>query len=288
MPPFNSVLNGRYLWHGVLSDVIVDVVFSDHSFILRLYHHYRSNPGNCPLQGWIIFWLKCTLCQVCDCSDALMYEHSNRCRYRWNVLTKLTTDMQIPRDNSSCNVACIDYTYALLTSGRCKFLISMYRNELIGLYLILGYLSLWKQCSVTVCILVALCASVQHSSCVYLSCTCLDLWYLCLDRCLDVLLHYICIMQRNWARCISVCSSARLSVSWIAYSLFLMPLLGCCAIGENMTTLHHSSVMFYTGSQFLFASSLIRSVCWCTSRFTGLRLGTCASFVRRRIHPLRG
>src|SRR6218665_1555956 len=75
----------------------------------------------------------------------------------------------------------------------------------------------------------------------------------------------------------TVCSSARLSVSWIAYSLFLMPLLGCCAIGENMTTLHGSSVMFYTGSQFLFASSL-RSVCLCTSRFTGLRLGTCASF----------
>src|SRR6218665_2512396 len=69
----------------------------------------------------------------------------------------------------------------------------------------------------------------------------------------------------------TVCSSARLSVSWIAYSLFLMPLLGCCAIGEYMTTLHRSSVMFYTGSQFLFASSL-RSVCWCTSRFMRLRL----------------
>ena len=26
----------------------------------------------------------------------------------------------------------------------------------------------------------------------------------------------------------TVCLSARLSVSWIAYSLFLMPLLGCC------------------------------------------------------------
>src|SRR6218665_1205281 len=29
-------------------------------------------------------------------------------------------------------------------------------------------------------------------------------------------------------------------------------------------------------------------VCSCTSRFMGLRLGTCASIVRRRIHPLRG
>src|SRR6218665_575948 len=83
----------------------------------------------------------------------------------------------------------------------------------------------------------------------------------------------------------TVCLSERLSVSWIACSLCLMPLLGCCAIGENMITLHRSSMMFYTGSQFLFASSL-RSVCWCTSRFMGLRLGTCASIVRRRIHPL--
>src|SRR6218665_3357073 len=73
----------------------------------------------------------------------------------------------------------------------------------------------------------------------------------------------------------TVCSSVRLSVSWIACSLFLMPLLGCCAMVENMTTLHRSSVMFYTGSQFLFASSL-RSVCWCTSRFMGLRLGILA------------
>src|SRR6218665_1280024 len=85
----------------------------------------------------------------------------------------------------------------------------------------------------------------------------------------------------------TVCLSERLSVSWIACSLCLMPLLGCCAIGENMITLHRSSMMFYTGSQFLFTSSL-RSVCWCTSRFMGLRLGTCASIVRRRIHPLRG
>src|SRR6218665_1771682 len=50
----------------------------------------------------------------------------------------------------------------------------------------------------------------------------------------------------------TVCLSERLSVSWIACSLCLMPLLGCCAIGENMITLHRSSVMFYTGSQFLF------------------------------------
>src|SRR6218665_1136644 len=62
---------------------------------------------------------------------------------------------------------------------------------------------------------------------------------------------------------------------------------GCLRLGENMITLHRSSVMFYTGSKFLFASSL-RSVCWCTSRFMGLHLGTCASIVRRRIHPLRG
>src|SRR6218665_3521351 len=29
-----------------------------------------------------------------------------------------------------------------------------------------------------------------------------------------------------------------------------MPLLGCCAIGENTTTSRRSSVMFYTGFQF--------------------------------------
>src|SRR6218665_3655928 len=63
--------------------------------------------------------------------------------------------------------------------------------------------------------------------------------------------------------------------------------LGRFSSGRVMLLLHRSSVMFYTGSQFLFASSL-RSVCCCTSRFMGLRLGTCASIVRRRIHPLRG
>ena len=56
---------------------------------------------------------------------------------------------------------------------------------------------------------------------------------------------------------------------------------------DHTTPLLRHSVMFYTGSQFLFASSL-RSVCWCTSRFMGLCLGTCASTVKRRIHPLRG
>src|SRR6218665_1786987 len=66
-----------------------------------------------------------------------------------------------------------------------------------------------------------------------------------------------------------------------------MPLLGCCATGENTTMLHHSSVMFYTGSQFPFESSS-RSACWCTSRFIGQRLGICATIVRRRICPLRG
>ena len=44
----------------------------------------------------------------------------------------------------------------------------------------------------------------------------------------------------------------------------LIAQLGCCAVGENTTTLHRSSVIFYIGSQFLFASSL-RSVCWSTS-----------------------
>src|SRR6218665_2279646 len=64
-----------------------------------------------------------------------------------------------------------------------------------------------------------------------------------------------------------------------------MPLLGCCATGENTTMLHRSSVMFYTGSQFPFESSS-RSACWSTSRFMGQRLGICATIVRRRIRPL--
>src|SRR6218665_1579941 len=46
----------------------------------------------------------------------------------------------------------------------------------------------------------------------------------------------------------TVCWSARLSISWIACNLSSMPLLGCCATGENTTMLHRSSVMFYTGS----------------------------------------
>src|SRR6218665_3675662 len=64
------------------------------------------------------------------------------------------------------------------------------------------------------------------------------------------------------------------------------PLLGCCATGENTITLHRSSVMFYTGSQFLFESSL-RSAYWSTSRFIGPCLAICATIVRRRIRPLR-
>jgi len=32
----------------------------------------------------------------------------------------------------------------------------------------------------------------------------------------------------------------------------------------------------------------LKSVCWSTSRFMGLRLGICATTVRRRIHPLQG
>src|SRR6218665_2593009 len=63
-------------------------------------------------------------------------------------------------------------------------------------------------------------------------------------------------------------------------------LLGCCATGENTITLHRFSVMFYTGSQFLFGSSL-RSAYWSTSRFIVSRLGICATIVRRRIRPLR-
>src|SRR6218665_1664306 len=67
-------------------------------------------------------------------------------------------------------------------------------------------------------------------------------------------------------------------------------LVGCCAIGKNMTTLHRSSVMFLlfcAGSQFPFTSSL-KSVCWSISRFMGLHLGICATTVRKCIHPLLG
>jgi len=77
------------------------------------------------------------------------------------------------------------------------------------------------------------------------------------------------------------------SVSWIACNQSSIPLLGCCATGENTIMLHRSSVMLYTGSQFLSESSL-RSVYWSTSRLMGQRLGICATTVRRRIHPLRG
>ena len=79
---------------------------------------------------------------------------------------------------------------------------------------------------------------------------------------------------------------ARLSVSRIACNPSSTPLLGCCATGENTITLHRFSVMFYAGSQFLFGSSL-RSAYWSTSRFSGPRLGICATIVRRRIRPLR-
>src|SRR6218665_3617599 len=76
------------------------------------------------------------------------------------------------------------------------------------------------------------------------------------------------------------------SVSWIACNPPSTPLLGCCATGENTITLHCSSLMFYTSSQFLFESSL-RSAYWSTSRFMGPRLGICATIVWRRICPLR-
>src|SRR6218665_3687364 len=86
---------------------------------------------------------------------------------------------------------------------------------------------------------------------------------------------------------ITVCWSEHLSISWIACNLSSMPLLGCCATGENTTMLHHSFVMFYTGFQFHFESSS-RSACWSTSRFLGQRLGICATIVRTRIRPLWG
>src|SRR6218665_1627090 len=85
----------------------------------------------------------------------------------------------------------------------------------------------------------------------------------------------------------SVCWLEHLSISWIACNLSSMPLLGCCAIGENTTTSRPSSVMFYTGFQFPFELNS-RSACWSTSRFKGQRLGICATIVRRRIRPLRG
>src|SRR6218665_4030942 len=86
---------------------------------------------------------------------------------------------------------------------------------------------------------------------------------------------------------ITVCWLEHLSISLIACNLSSMPLLGCCAIGENTTTLRRSSVMFYTGFQFPFELSS-RSACWSTSRFMGQRLGICATIVRRRIRLLRG
>src|SRR6218665_3203884 len=86
---------------------------------------------------------------------------------------------------------------------------------------------------------------------------------------------------------ITVCWLEHLSISWIAFNLSSMPLLGCCATGENTTTSRRSSVMIYTGFQFPFELSL-RSACWSTSRFMGQRLGICATIVRRRIRPLRG
>src|SRR6218665_34954 len=85
----------------------------------------------------------------------------------------------------------------------------------------------------------------------------------------------------------TVCWSERLSISWIACNLSSMPLLGCCAIGENTTKSRRSSVMFYTGFQFPFELSS-RSACWSTSRFMGQGLGICAIIVRRRIRPLQG
>src|SRR6218665_2716718 len=75
----------------------------------------------------------------------------------------------------------------------------------------------------------------------------------------------------------------RLSISWIACNLSSMLLLGCCATGENTTTLRCSSVMFYTGSQFLFELSS-RSACWSTSRFMGQRLGIFATIVLKETH----
>src|SRR6218665_178498 len=78
---------------------------------------------------------------------------------------------------------------------------------------------------------------------------------------------------------VTVCWSTRQSVTWIACNSSSTPLLGCCATGENTITLHRSSVMFYTASQFLFESSL-RSVYWSTSRFIGPRLGIFPTIVR--------
>src|SRR6218665_3035680 len=86
---------------------------------------------------------------------------------------------------------------------------------------------------------------------------------------------------------ITVCWFERISISLIACNLSSMPLLGCCATGENTTTARRSSVMFYTGFQFPFELSS-RSACWSTSRFMGQCLGICATIVRRRIRPLRG
>src|SRR6218665_1746114 len=71
----------------------------------------------------------------------------------------------------------------------------------------------------------------------------------------------------------TVCWLEHLSISWIACNLSSMPLLGCCATGENTTTSRRSSVMFYTGFKFPFELSS-RSACLSTSRFMGQRLGT--------------
>src|SRR6218665_1111998 len=85
---------------------------------------------------------------------------------------------------------------------------------------------------------------------------------------------------------ITVCWLERLNISWISCNLSSMSLLGCCATGENTTTLRRFSVMFYTGSQFPFELSS-RSDYWSTSRFMGQRLGICATIVKSRIRPLR-
>src|SRR6218665_3427815 len=123
-----------------------------------------------------------------------------------------------------------------------------------------------------------MCVCVRARVCmpVYLSvCLCVPIW-LCLSVCLcmsDWLCVCLCVCLSTY---LTVCWLEHLSISWIACNLSSMPLLGCCAIGENTTTSRRSSVMFYTGFQFPFELSS-RSACWSTSRFMGQRLGICAT-----------
>src|SRR6218665_2189947 len=87
----------------------------------------------------------------------------------------------------------------------------------------------------------------------------------------------------------AVCWSARLSISWIACNLSSMPLLGCCATGENTTMLHRSSgrdVLHWLPVPLRVEFKICLLVY--KSLHGAAPVGICATIVRRRIRPLRG